>query len=48
MIADQSQFLVGNNPGPDTKRTMAMAGLYVITDARLSQYPDAGQLSLLA
>ena len=39
---DRSHYFTAGNPGPDTPRTMAMAGLHVFTDARISQYPDTG------
>ena len=42
MKADRSQYFTGQNPGPDARRTMIMAGLHVITDARVNQYPEAG------
>uniref|UniRef100_A0A0P5Q059 Macroglobulin complement-related protein n=1 Tax=Daphnia magna TaxID=35525 RepID=A0A0P5Q059_9CRUS len=38
--ADKSQYFKAANPGPDTKRTLNLAGLLVFTDARVSQYPD--------
>lgn len=40
--ADKSQYFKAANPGPDTKRTLNLAGLLVFTDARVSQYPDIG------
>ncbi len=42
MKADRSQYFTGQNPGPDARRTMIMAGLHIITDARVNQYPEAG------
>ena len=40
MKPDRSQFFVGSNAGADGRRTFALAGLIVFTDARISQYPD--------
>ena len=40
--ADETQYFIGQNPGPDAWRTLAMAGLHVFTDARIDQYPDSG------
>ena len=40
--ADRSEFLIGSNPGADTRRTITLAGLLVFTHARITQYPDTG------
>jgi hypothetical protein len=35
--ADQTEYLKGANPGADTKRTLDLAGLWLSTDADISQ-----------
>jgi hypothetical protein len=45
--AERTEYFKGANPGADTKRTMDLAGLLLFTDARISQYPDIGELTFL-
>jgi hypothetical protein len=35
--ADQTEYLKGANPGADTKKTLDLAGLWLSTDADISQ-----------
>jgi hypothetical protein len=42
--ADRTEYFKGANPGADTKRTLELAGLLLFTDAKISQYPDIGEL----
>nr|CAH0112339.1 unnamed protein product [Daphnia galeata] len=35
--ADRTEYLKGANPGADTKRTLDLAGLWLSTDADISQ-----------
>ena len=44
--ADRTEYFKAINPGADTKRTFKLAGLLVFTDARISQFPDTGFISL--
>ena len=44
--AERTEYFKGANPAADTKRTFDLAGLLLFTDARISQYPDAGEVYL--